>query len=140
MQFVSIIQDQFLSLKICDRVCTQIKTLYEECPGIVRSGKTWAGKWCITLWLTIKNHGEISTYFSLKQHFPCSVSKQKKHVTFHLVTVNLNMGLNYRLYSYIAIEAFKFGKPKNKKFGKQRKPSITLHLISVCTVSVCKGN
>ena len=51
---------------------------------MLRSEKIWAGKWCLTFWVKMKKHGEISTYFRLKYHcreevghFPYSVSKQK---------------------------------------------------------------
>ena len=52
-------------------------------------------KWCITFWVTMKRHGEISTYFRLKHHcgkksdiFTCSVSKQKP-VTTRRVTLSI---------------------------------------------------
>ena len=52
----------------------------------------WAGKWCITFWVMMKKHGEISTYFRLKNHcgkeggrFFCAVHPNKKHMTTHPV-------------------------------------------------------
>ena len=56
----------------------------------------WAGTWCITFWLLMKNEKtEKSTYVrseylcnvlehlcSVSEHL-CSISKQKKHVTNH---------------------------------------------------------
>ena len=71
-------------LKLCDRVCTQSKKFYDGYPGIVRSGKMWARKWCIVFWVAMKKTWRISTYFRSKHHcgkevryFPCSVPKQK---------------------------------------------------------------
>ena len=52
-----------------------------------RSGKMLAGKWCITFWVTMKKHGEISTYFCLKHH--C----EKKSDIFHAVYLNKIHGI-----------------------------------------------
>ena len=71
-------------------VCTQSKKLYEGVPGIVRLGKMWAGKGCLTLWVRMKKHGEISIYFRLKHHYGKELGHfsmqypNKNHVTTHL--------------------------------------------------------
>ena len=77
----SLFQAQSSPLKFCDRVCTQSKKLYEAYPGIVTSGKMWAGKWCITFWVTMKRHGEISTYFRLKHH----CGKEVRHFSMQCI-------------------------------------------------------
>ena len=66
---------------------SQSEKLYEDI--LVRSGKMWAEKGCITFWVKMKKHREISTYFCLKhccgrsQPFFRTVYPNRNHVTTH---------------------------------------------------------
>ena len=68
VQFISIIQARSSSLKFCYRVCTQSKKLYEDILASLDPEKMWAGRWCITFWVKMNKHGEISTYIRFKHH------------------------------------------------------------------------
>ena len=50
------------------RVCTQSKKLFDDIMASLDLENMWAGKWCITFWVKMKKHGEISTFFRLKHH------------------------------------------------------------------------
>ena len=79
--------------KFCDRVFIQSTDFYDD---IISSRYTWAGKWCVTLWIKLSKHREIAAYprsESKFRHFVRAVYLYKNHVITHPVVVAYSVNI-----------------------------------------------